>query len=47
MKHFATAQLTAGPEMLGTMVWLPIILAVAFAGLYFYTRNMKRGAIGH
>lgn len=45
--QFATAQLTAGPEILGTMVWLPIALAVAFAGLYFYTRNMKRGAIEH
>ncbi len=45
--QFTAAQLTAGPEILGTMVWLPVGLAFAFAALFFYTKNMKRGAIGH
>jgi predicted MFS family arabinose efflux permease len=45
--QYATAQLTAGPDILQTMVWIPIVLTFIFAGLYFYTRNMKRGALEH
>lgn len=45
--QFAAAQLSAGPDILQTMVWIPVILTVIFAGLYFYTRNMKRGALEH
>ncbi len=43
--QYATAQLTAGPDILQTMVLIPIVLTVVFAGLYFYTRNMKSGAL--
>jgi MFS family permease len=45
--QYATAQLTAGPDILKTMVFIPIFLTVVFAGLFFYTRNMKRGALEH
>ena len=45
--QYATAQVSAGPDILLTMVWLPMFLTVAFVGLYFYTRNMKRGALEH
>jgi MFS family permease len=45
--QYATAQLTAGPDILKTMFWIPIVLTIVFAGLFFYTRNMKRGALEH
>lgn len=45
--QYAAAQVSAGPDILLTMVWLPMFLTVAFVGLYFYTRNMKRGALEH
>lgn len=45
--EYAAAQLTAGPDILQSMVWIPVVLTVIFAGLYFYTRNMKRGALAH
>ena len=45
--QYAAAQISAGPDILSTMVWIPVILTVIFAGLYFYTKNMKRGALEH
>lgn len=45
--QYAAAQVSAGPDILLTMVWIPVFLSVVFAGLYFYTRNMKRGALEH
>lgn len=39
--QYATAQLTAGPEVLKATAVIPIILVVAFAGLVFYMRNKK------
>lgn len=45
--QYATAQISAGPDILSTMVWIPVILTIVFAGLYFYTKNMKRGALEH
>jgi MFS family permease len=40
----ATAKLAAGPDILQSMVIIPIILVVAFAGLYFFTKNKKQHA---
>jgi hypothetical protein len=45
--QYAAAELTAGPDILKTMVFIPIFLTFVFAGLFFYTRNMKRGALEH
>jgi predicted MFS family arabinose efflux permease len=39
---FKTAELTAGPEILGAMFWIPVGLIVAFAILFFAT---KTGAV--
>jgi MFS family permease len=38
----AEANKAAGPEIINTTLIIPIILIVAFAGLYFYMRNKKR-----
>lgn len=38
---YANAQLTAGPEILQATNVIPVILVVAFTGLYFYMRNRK------
>lgn len=38
-EQFAQAQVLAGPEILQTMVWIPVLLTVAFGGLYFYMRK--------
>ncbi|MEZ4886856.1 MAG: MFS transporter [Chitinophagales bacterium] len=40
--QFAQAQVLAGPEILSAMVWIPVLLTVAFGGLYFYTRNKEK-----
>lgn len=45
--QYQAAEVSAGPDILMTMVWIPVFLTIAFAGLYFYTRNMKRGALEH
>jgi len=38
----AEANKTAGPEIINITLILPVILIVAFAGLYFYMRNKKQ-----
>ena len=38
----AEANKAAGPEILNATLFIPIILIVAFAGLYFYMRNKKK-----
>lgn len=38
------ANRAAGPEIINTTLVIPIILIVAFAGLYFYMRSRKRAA---
>jgi MFS family permease len=43
--QYAAAELTAGPDILETMVFIPIFLIFVFAGLFFYTRNMKQGTL--
>jgi hypothetical protein len=35
------ANKTAGPEIINTTLFIPIILVAAFAGLYFYMRSKK------
>ncbi len=37
--QFAEAQVLAGPEILQTMVFIPILLTIAFGGLYFYMKK--------
>jgi hypothetical protein len=37
----AEANKAAGPEIINTTMIIPIILIVAFAGLYFYMRSRK------
>lgn len=37
--QFAAAQVTAGPEILSSMVVIPAVLIVAFTGLYFYMKK--------
>lgn len=39
--QFATAQISAGPEILGTMVVLPVILVVVFAGLHMMRKRLQ------
>jgi fucose permease len=41
----AEANKTAGPEIINTTLILPVILIVAFAGLYFYMRNKPKVAL--
>jgi MFS family permease len=41
----AEANKAAGPEIINTTLIIPIILIVAFAGLYFYMRNKKKGSL--
>ncbi|MGC4102050.1 MFS transporter [Ferruginibacter sp.] len=41
----AEANKTAGPEIINTTLILPIVLTVAFIGLYFYMRNKKKVAL--
>lgn len=38
----AEANRAAGPEIINTTLMIPIILTVAFAGLYIYMRNKKK-----
>ena len=38
----ATAKVTAGPDIINATLTIPIILIVAFAGLYIYMRNRKK-----
>jgi MFS family permease len=38
----AAANKAAGPEILNATLFIPIILIVAFTGLYFYMRNKKK-----
>lgn len=38
----ATAKVTAGPDIINATLTIPIILIVAFAGLYIYMRNKKK-----
>jgi hypothetical protein len=37
------ANKTAGPEIINTTLIIPLILIVAFAGLFIYMRNKKKG----
>jgi fucose permease len=41
----AEANKTAGPEIINTTLILPVILIVAFTGLYFYMRNKPKAAL--
>jgi MFS family permease len=41
----AEANKAAGPEIINTTMVIPIILIVAFTGLYFYMRNRKKPAM--
>lgn len=41
----AEANKTAGPEIINTTLILPVILIVAFTGLYFYMRNKSKVAL--
>ncbi len=41
----AEANKAAGPEIINTTLIIPIILIVAFTGLYFYMRNKKKGSL--
>ncbi len=41
----AEANKTAGPEIINTTLILPLILIVAFTGLYFYMRNRNKAVI--
>ncbi len=43
--QFAEAQLLAGPEILEMMVWIPVVLTVAFGGLYFYMRGRNSDSL--
>jgi MFS family permease len=43
----AAANKTAGPEIINTTMIIPIILIVAFAGLFFYMRNKKIVQLSH
>lgn len=38
----AQAKVTAGPEIINVTLLIPVILTVAFAGLYIYMRNRKK-----
>jgi hypothetical protein len=38
----AEANKAAGPEILNTTLVIPVILIVAFMGLYIYMRNKKK-----
>lgn len=38
----ADANKAAGPEVINTTLIIPLILIVAFAGLFFYMRNKKK-----
>jgi hypothetical protein len=42
---FASAQSVAGPEIINATLVIPVILIVAFTGLYFYMKKMRRPAI--
>lgn len=39
----ADANKAAGPEIINTTLIIPIVLIAAFAGLFFYMRNKKKG----
>ena len=39
----AEANKAAGPEILNTTLIIPIVLILAFAGLFIYMRNKKKG----
>ena len=39
----ADANKAAGPEIINTTLIIPIGLIAAFAGLFFYMRNKKKG----
>ncbi|MCG7857968.1 MFS transporter [Flavihumibacter sediminis] len=43
--QYATAQLSAGPDVLKATAVIPIILVVAFTGLVIYMRNRKKVTI--
>ncbi|WP_332732515.1 MFS transporter [Flavihumibacter sp.] len=43
--QYATAQLSAGPDVLKATAAIPIILVVAFTGLVIYMRNRKKVTI--
>ncbi|RTL58354.1 MAG: MFS transporter [Sphingobacteriales bacterium] len=38
----AQAKVTAGPEIINVTLLIPVVLTVAFAGLYIYMRNRKK-----
>jgi hypothetical protein len=39
------AKTAAGPEIINATLTIPIILTVAFAGLYFYMRNRQKPSL--
>src|SRR5690606_13206704 len=41
----AEANKAAGPEVINTTLIIPVVLIVAFAGLYIYMRNKKKPAL--
>ncbi len=43
--QFAQAQVLAGPEILQSMVVIPVLLTLAFGALYFYTKNKSKAEI--
>lgn len=43
--NLAAAKVTAGPEIINATLIIPIILAVAFAGLYFYMRGKSKPSL--
>ncbi len=48
LSQLSTAKIAAGPEVLNFTLWIPIILTIAFAGLYFYMKNKpKVGLTSH
>ena len=43
--NLAAAKVTAGPEIINATLVIPIILTVAFAGLYFYMRGKSKPSL--
>ncbi|QNA44437.1 MFS transporter [Lacibacter sediminis] len=44
-KALAQAKVTAGPEIINATLIIPIILIIAFAGLYFYMRGKSKQSL--
>jgi len=44
-KSLAAAKVTAGPEIINATLVIPIILVVAFTGLYFYMRGKSKPSL--